>query len=207
MSILTLELNSHIEAVEKQDYSEKAIKGTRSQHSKQPFLLQAVVESLFDGVLILTEKGEWVHANECARRICHQLSQQPSQFNSVPEPIWHVCESLIDSRELFPDRQIIIESEIDTANSSTFRIRVRWLVLEESAYPYLLVIIEDQYESRKNAAIADAQKYGLTSREAEVWLLHQAKHTYQQIAEKLYISRNTVKKHLKNIYAKQRDSL
>jgi DNA-binding CsgD family transcriptional regulator len=69
------------------------------------------------------------------------------------------------------------------------------------------VIIEDQYESRKNAAIADAQKYGLTSREAEVWLLHQAKHTYQQIAEKLYISRNTVKKHLKNIYAKQRDSL
>lgn len=208
MSVLTSELNSRVKAVEKQDYSEESSKGTCFQSSKYPSLLPIIIEGLVDGVLILTEKGEWVHANEYARRICYQLSQEDtSQIEPLPQAIWRVCESLIDSRELFTDHQVIIESEISLANASTFRVRVRWLVLEDSAYPYLLVVIEDQNESRKNAAIVDSKKYGLTARETEVWLLYQAKHSYQEIADKLYITRNTVKKHMKNIYAKQQDIL
>ncbi len=49
---------------------------------------------------------------------------------------------------------------------------------------------------------ADVQKYGLTSREAAVWFFRQSNYSYKEIANKLFISVNTVKKHMKNIYAK-----
>lgn len=55
----------------------------------------------------------------------------------------------------------------------------------------------------RNLAIAQAEHYGLTSREAEVWLLRQANYSCREIAAELYISLNTVKKHMKNIHAKR----
>ena len=201
------ELNSKIATFTKQDLSEKQFKMAQSHQAKPPAFLQAIIEGFVDGVLILTEQGDWVHANEYARRICHKLSIGTSQSNAVPQPIWDVCESLIDSCEMFPELKMIIESEIDTENSGAFRIRARWLVLDESVRPYLLVTIEDRRQANQNIAIADAQKYSLTRREAEVWLLRRANYSYKEIAEKLYITHNTVKKHLKNIYAKQQGNL
>ncbi|NEQ50076.1 MAG: LuxR family transcriptional regulator, partial [Leptolyngbya sp. SIO3F4] len=40
-------------------------------------------------------------------------------------------------------------------------------------------------------------------READVWILHRIGLSYQEIAARLYIALNTVKKHMKNVYAKQ----
>ncbi len=204
MPVLPFRSNSRIEPVKKQDDSKKPIKEANLQHSTQSSLLQAAIDSFFDGVLILSKQGQWIHANECARRICQHLSQCPSQINSVPSPIWHVCESLIESCELFPEQKMIIESEISKDNSGSFRIRVRWLELDRNTQPYLLVILEDQYQSTENIAKTEAKKYGLTPREAEVWSLKKANCSYKEIAARLYIGQNTVKKHLKSIYAKQR---
>lgn len=169
-------------------------------------MLEAVLESFIDGVLILNEQGEQIHANDIARRICQQLCQQTS-VNSVPQSIWRVCESLIESRDLFSDNKLIIESEIKLDSEVTFRIRVRWLDLAENQQPYLLVTLEDRNQSNQNAALTDVKKYGLTHREAQVWLLRQAKHSYKEIADQLYITINTVKKHMKNIYAKQQSEI
>lgn len=166
-------------------------------------MLEAVLEGFIDGVLILNQQGEIVHANDCARRICQQIKEGASSVNSIPQAIWRVCESLIESRDLFKDNKLIIESEINWDNSATFRIRARWLDLEESEQPYLLVTLEDRLQSTQNAALTDVKKYGLTHREAQVWLLRQAKHSYKEIAAQLYITINTVKKHMKNIHAKQ----
>jgi DNA-binding CsgD family transcriptional regulator len=49
-----------------------------------------------------------------------------------------------------------------------------------------------------------AKTWGLTPREQEVWLLHQNGYTYSKIAEKLTISKNTVKKHMSSIHGKRR---
>ena len=167
-------------------------------------MLEAVLEGYIDGVLILNQQGEQVHANDCARRICQKLNQGTSSVNTIPQAIWRVCESLIESRDLFSDNQLIIESEINLGNSAMFRIRTRWLELEENQQPYLLVTLEDRLQSTQSAALTDVKKYGLTHREAQVWLLRQAKHSsYKEIAAQLYITINTVKKHMKNIYAKQ----
>lgn len=206
MVILTSQLNSHIKTVETQNFSEKKLKEASSRHSKQSAFLQAIMEGLVDGVLVLTKQGELVYANECGRQICHQLSPGTSAFNSVPQSIWYVCESFLDSHNSLPDLETIVNNDINPSGSATFRVRVRWLVLEDSAYPYLLVIMEDQKLSKQMQAIADAKRYGLTPREAEVWSLHQAQLSYKEIAERLYITVNTVKKHIKNIYSKQQSS-
>ncbi len=166
-------------------------------------LLQGVIESFLDGVLIVTEQGECIQANNLAHQICQQITRVSSQPNLVPKEIWDVCQILIESRDLSATRSRIIESEVALYQSTPMRIRVRWLNLNAISHPYLLVILEDRCQSLQNLALTEVEKYGLTPREAEVWLLHRAHYTYKEIADKLYISLNTVKKHLKNIQVKR----
>ncbi|BAZ25824.1 two-component response regulator, CheY subfamily protein [Kalymmatonema gypsitolerans NIES-4073] len=170
-------------------------------------LLQAVIESFLDGILILSTERELLHANECGRRICRQLIPGGSSPDTIPEEVWRVCESLIDSRELFPGEKIFLESELETDRGVELRIRARWLPLTTGEQNFVLVILEDRNQTSQSMTLFDAKKYGLTNREAEVWLLRRANLSYKEIAEQLYITINTVKKHLKNIYAKQQEML
>lgn len=199
MSSLASKLNNPAQPKD----SGKPNKGENFQQTKQPFFLQAIIEGFVDGVLILTENGDWVHANEGANRICRYLSSSLSSSHIIPQQIWKACQPLIESRELFSEQNLILETEVLANNTSLFRIRVRWLELEERCYRYLLVTIEDRQRTTQTTAIAEAQKYGLTPREAEVWLLRRANYSYKEIAARLYITLNTVKKHMKNVYAKQ----
>jgi len=98
---------------------------------------------------------------------------------------------------------LIIESEVSIDSSLRYRIRTRWLNLSPDERLFLLVTLEDRHQAAENIAIAEVKKYGLSPREAEVWLLRRANHSYKEIAGKLHIRCNTVKRHMKNIYAKQ----
>ncbi|PSB23492.1 helix-turn-helix transcriptional regulator [Stenomitos frigidus] len=197
---------SPLEVLERSDQSAKLERSNQSAKT-DPVLFQGVLESLIDGVLILTHHGEWVHSNYAAHEICQQLNQGQPSIRAVPQPIWRVCQSLIESRDLFPDHPFIIESEIFLSRLSRIRIRARWLELGDVQSPYLLVILEDCYQSLQRQSIAEAQQYNLTPRQTEVWLLRQAGYSYQEMASELWISKDTVKKHLKAIYAKRREVL
>jgi DNA-binding CsgD family transcriptional regulator len=175
------------------------------QAVSQVYLLQAVIESFVDGILILKSGGELLHTNECARQMCRQLGLDGELEDKIPVEIWQVCESLIESRKLFPLERIFMEVEVKKSKAVKLRIRARWLHSDGSQEDYIIVTLENCHESSQHIAIADAAKYGLTEREAEVWLLRRANLTYKEIAENLYITINTVKKHLKNIYAKQQE--
>ena len=170
----------------------------------QVHLLQAAIENFVDGILILTTESELLHANEYAREMCRQLVPNSELEDKIPVEIWRVCESLIESRELFSNEKIIMEFEVEKSKEVKLRIRAQWLQQDGNG-DNLIVTLEDCNESSQNIAIADAKKYGLTEREAEVWLLRRANLTYKEIAQQLYITINTVKKHLKNIYAKQQE--
>lgn len=172
----------------------------------QPSLLQAILEGLLDGVLILTEQGEWIHANDRARRICGQLTQGMTQPDRVPHEIWQACQCLI-SRLNDPNKALMIEDEITTDQAASYRVRAQWLTLERFQRPCLLVTLEDRLQSVRQAAIAEGQHYGLTPRELEVWLHYRANDSYKAIAAELYITHNTVKKHMKNIHAKRQIAL
>lgn len=167
---------------------------------KNDSFLSAILESFVDGVLILTEQGEVIYSNVLARRFCQQLSSQ----QTLPSQVWQVCQYLIDSQELYPDRSVVLESEINQSPTLALRIRVKWLKLETMAHPCLLVELEDQRQSFQSLALAEAQKFGLTPREAEVWLLRRCHLSRKEIAAELYITLHTVQKHLKNIAAKRK---
>ncbi|GAB1541357.1 hypothetical protein NUACC21_40280 [Scytonema sp. NUACC21] len=165
--------------------------------------LQEVIESLQDGILILTKTGELIHGNTSAHHILAQLNQDSSNSDAVPPAIWSLCKSLVESRNLSPSQPTILSNEIVVDPTTVFRIRVRWLTLEKFNDSCFLVTIENRYESLKNIAMTEVKKYDLTPREAEIWYLYRAKFSYKEISAKLYITVNTVKKHMKNIHAKR----
>jgi DNA-binding CsgD family transcriptional regulator len=177
---------------------------TSLQDVQQLALFLGVFESFIDGILILTEQGKVITANPSGRRICEQLLQGISQPNLVPEEILKFCDSFTTTPIAESKEEIFIESEISAGKLGTFRLRAQWLRLEEKKQIYLVVIIEDRYHALQAQVDIEAKRYNLTSREAEVWLLRRANYTYQKIADSLYITLDTVKKHLKNIYAKQK---
>ncbi|MCU0567830.1 MAG: LuxR C-terminal-related transcriptional regulator [Oculatellaceae cyanobacterium Prado106] len=165
-------------------------------------LLQALLESWVDGLLVLTETGEWVRSNAIARNLCQTLSQQQSSPTMVPTAIWEICLSLIDSRETYPNQTIVLESEL-TLGDKQFRVRVQWFSVDPTAVPHLLVVLEDCQASKRNLAIAEIDRYHLSPRESEVWMLFRLGYSYKEIAKELYISLDTVKKHLKSARVKQ----
>jgi Bacterial regulatory proteins, luxR family len=180
---------------------------TPDKANQQSILLESVVEGLIDGILILTDQNQLVYANESARRVLRQLQSNELSDSPVPKEIWHICEYLINSRNLFPHQHWLAASEIFTDEATALHVRARWLQLESIDHPCLLLTLEDRYQALKNIAVEAAQKYRLTPREKEVWLLHRANYTYKEIASELCITPNTVKKHMRSIHTKQKEML
>ena len=170
-------------------------------------LVQAILASWSDGILILTEQGKLIQANEIARRICDRISPGSQFSGQVPKDIWRVCQILISSRSQYPKVPTSVESDLRMNESVRLRIRVRWFKFDPGSSPYLLVLLEDQSQFAQRLAISEVDLYGLTPREAEVWLLYRTNYTYKEIAAELYLSIHTVKKHMRNIRTKRRMSL
>lgn len=95
-----------------------------------------------------------------------------------------------------------LDSDLILPELGTIRLRVQLLQINQARY--FLIVLEDRQQSLRNRALSDAALYGLTDREAEVWELRLRGKDYSEISQMLWISQNTVKKHVKNIRAKQR---
>ncbi len=199
--------NNAFNTFNSQESQIKSLKTSFFENLEQPDLFQEVVEKLIDGILIVTEKKEVIYSNENAQRILGKLHQGKVNTNIIPEEIWYVCQSLIQSRSLFPNQCWTIQSRFFTEYSTILDIQVRWFHIETIEIPCLLITLEDRHQAIKNVAAEEAQFYQLTRREKEVWLLHRGHYTYKEIASELSITPNTVKKHMKSIHAKQKKIL
>lgn len=162
-----------------------------------------VVEYFVDGILILTDQGNKIYANSRADKICKYLNIDKVNPHIIPEEILRPCQEFAQHSVLSSQETTIHEIEITSQKSCLFRLRVQGFKLDNPDHFYLMVIIEDRYQSLQNLVKFDAGKYGLTRSEEKVWLLRTANYTYKQIAAKLNITLNTVKKHIKNIHAKR----
>ncbi|MBD2094558.1 helix-turn-helix transcriptional regulator [Trichocoleus sp. FACHB-591] len=198
-------MNSLINAPERTDRSIQGLDRRLTSRLK-PALLQEAIECFMDGILLLTPAGDWVHGNSYARQVCGQLTQNLTQPHRAPQQIWLVCEVLVKNHQR-GSSALVVESEVTTPNFNTIRVRASWLKPENSESPFVLVTLEDRYQAMHNKAIAEVQQYRLTPREAEVWLLYQDNYSYKEIATKLYITVNTVKRHMKSIHAKRKGVL
>lgn len=163
-----------------------------------------LIKECIEGVLIFTDQKQLIYANEDACKILNQLRQEDESRNPIPEEIWHICQTLIQSRHLFPNQNWLIEFDIFTNAATTLHIRSRWLNIDVIEHPCLLLMIEDRQQAIANIFMEEAARYGLTPREKEVWLLQHNGYTYKQIAAELGITPNTVKKHMRSIHAKKK---
>ncbi|NEO97661.1 MAG: hypothetical protein F6K58_02930 [Symploca sp. SIO2E9] len=134
---------SQVKTRTRRTYSEKPLIEVNNQSARVQYLLQAIIDSFVEGILILTEQGELFHANAQARQICQQISPSETLINSAPKAIWRVCQTLLDSRQILADQKVIIEDEIAIDDVDIFHIRVRWLDLDEGKPPYILVTMKD----------------------------------------------------------------
>ena len=74
------------------------------------------------------------------------------------------------------------------------------ILLENHAF---LTMLSEASPDEKNKAVNSLSTIGqLTSRESEIAMLLLRGRTYKMIAGELYLSENTVKTHIKNIYSK-----
>lgn len=195
--------------------------GTVSPESVHLSLLTTALDSFFDSILVIHPNGQILQTNSqanClfANTVPETLNPQPQSMRSLwgePEvchplqplldEIWRVATALINSQTDFPHQAIILDSEV-VCGDEAFRIRVRWMTLMTQHQPCLLVTIEDLQQTVINQVNVDQWRYKLTPREVDVWRLKRQGYSYKAIASTLYVSENTVKKHLKNIQVKRR---
>ena len=165
-------------------------------------ILGAAFGSLQDGFIVADTTGGVQQINQPAKRICHLLSTEgKANEGSLPLEIWHVCAMALKKEDL-SSHYAGIDADLILPKLGTVRIRVQ--NISSGQTPYLLIILEDRQQTNRNKALSEAAIYGLTERETEIWQLRLRGDAYKEISTALWISIDTVKKHIKNIHAKQR---
>lgn len=194
----------------------------RVLHTLPPSELSTIWGSLLDflpqGIVILTRNLEPLYWNQCARKLCSNLVDSSAGLTNLPRAISEVCHHLIKAGNSGNETVIM---ECHSPENKTVRLTARWLNAmalfnqdefawsnePESRSPsYFFLTLEDCQELLRQELAFEQKKYDLTEREAEVWMLLRQEYTYQEIAKLLQISLNTVKTHVKNVYAKRRSN-
>ncbi|MGF1521069.1 MAG: helix-turn-helix transcriptional regulator [Leptolyngbyaceae cyanobacterium] len=167
----------------------------------------ASLEPHIGSVLVLTEDLKVLYATASLPNRLEELTEPETNGTVVTQEVALICQVLKQSRDRFPGQNWAIEFDIFTKTGTVLHIRSRWLKLEGIDSPCILLVVEDRQQLVQDMVRNEAEDWGLTAREQEVWFLHQDGCTYRQIAEKLYITINTVKKHMRNVHGKRKSQL
>ncbi|NER83690.1 MAG: hypothetical protein F6K42_29920 [Leptolyngbya sp. SIO1D8] len=165
------------------------------------------------GFMLLDHQGNVVQSNGKARQICRVLLADAApltgpdfraKFAALPAEIKTLISAAIESCKLFPHLKFQLEDTVVLQDKTRIRLQVEWIHLDDQAASGIVVTLEDLTEAAHQRALLEANRYNLTDRETQVWELTLQRLSYRQIGEELFISVNTVKRHIKNIHMKQR---
>lgn len=185
-----------------------------------------LLELLPQGVMVVSRSLRLIYWNSKAKELCQTQMSVDLAAANLPDSISEACHRLIrDSNPNLPS--LFIKDE--RSGSASLRISTRWLASmplpqslssvnsmslvqqahgSQTEFPvdqsFIVVFLENCDEVMEQEMRIQQKKYDLTEREAEIWILLRKEYTYQDIAKILQISLNTVKTHVKNIYAKRR---
>ena len=167
------------------------------------------------GFMLLDQTGSLVQSSPTARSLCRawqkvaeiQVCQLGSRHQdmALPADIQKLALSLIEGRQLFPELKFQLQDTVLLQENTRINIQAEWIILESQRSSYILVTLENLTEVAHQRALFDAYQYHFTQREIEVWELHLQGLSYRQIAQALFISVNTVKRHMKSIHSKRKD--
>jgi DNA-binding CsgD family transcriptional regulator len=178
-----------------------SVVGTLS-HINPISILGAAFGSLQDGIIVVSSTGQIQQINQPAERICNLLDVTGQNEDELPPEIWHVCKAACKKKDVLSLQKVGIDADIILPKLGLIRIRVQTIDFGQT--PYFLIVLEDRQQTTRNKALSEAALYGLTERETEIWQMRLRGDAYKEISAALWISIDTVKKHIKNIHAKQR---
>lgn len=202
MLFIRMPIESLLKGNKKEEESLK-FAGQEQIDIRDPVIEEALTR-LTNGILIVTEGKQLLYANESACRILRQICQSRPSVDGLPREISHLCNSVAEIPRKFPGQHWIMKTKVCISSSVTFSVTARYMRLDTLDKNCIVLEMRDQYQLVRNVALEEAQQYGLTDRETEIWLLQRANYTYKQIASELFIAPNTVKKHMQNIHLKQK---
>jgi PAS domain-containing protein len=199
----TKSINRKLESTAKSSSSKTlgqptAVRNYQDRPSRDSFW-NALVESIPQGVLVVTKTLSLTYANSKGKELCKQLPYCEDS-STLPSVIVEACYQLIQEGESSSEPLVI---EIRGKNGEPLRLKLRWFPLGQNDPSYLLIQLENYYEVLREELWIEQRKYDFTEREAEIWILLRQEHMYQEISDILKISLNTVKTHVKSIYAKR----
>lgn len=172
-----------------------------------------LIELIREGVLIISDNLQPIYLNCQAEKLCHLLWNRSSYYSSQLPPILsHVFHQLF-RKSSFESIYFVTDYQIN--EKQIIRIRAcrltqaldKEIIVPFQEYQYILVFLEDRNAALEDEMRIEQQKYNLTERETEIFRFLLQAYTYQEIAQTLQISLNTVKFHVKNIYSKKREYL
>jgi DNA-binding CsgD family transcriptional regulator len=166
-----------------------------------------------EGLLLLDHKFRPIYSNAKAREICLYLhSRMPSgmfnlekgEFPMLP-CIVKDCSDLLDLLKteakfvLWPKEKIIF-----VENGKNFRSECSliWKADQINSTPNFIVTLSDLTDEKNKLESTLQTSFHLSKREVDIAYYITADMSYDDIAEKLYISKFTVRTHVKNIYRK-----
>jgi DNA-binding CsgD family transcriptional regulator len=172
-------------------------------------LWSVLLESLPQGVIVIARTVQPLYLNEKAQHLCQLLATGDRQPASLPTVVSEICYRLLKNTSSTQQPLVV---ECQTPQGQLIRIRASWLqaspddgtASSSGDSQYILVILDNSTEALQEELRIEQKKYDLTEREAEIWMLLRQEYSYQEIAKTLRISLNTVKTHVKNVYAKKR---
>jgi len=167
----------------------------------------AELETRLGNYLLLNETGNVLYVSDPVRALMPQLSSCSNTLEKAPlisRELALICQTLRQSRSHFPHQSWTIDCTIFTKQGHALQVRARWINLTQYEQPCILMLLENSQQIVQDLLCAETKDWGLTSREQEVYLLHHEGKSYGEIAERLCITLNTVKKHMRNINAKRR---
>jgi predicted DNA-binding protein (UPF0251 family) len=172
----------------------------------------AFIEMFKEGVIVISQKLQPLYINLKAKAICQQIWHCNYLSDSLPSVISEISDRIINTLSC-EDRILVIDYQV--SEEQIIRMRVNYLNVEVETeanlnttdYPWLLIFLEDRSQILQEELKIQQKKYNLTNRETEIMRLLSQTYSYQDIAQKMQLSLNTVKFHIKNIYAKKREML
>jgi DNA-binding CsgD family transcriptional regulator len=163
-----------------------------------------ILNSMPLGVMVVASDLQLIFRNLKAKEICQEFLQETS---NLPKRILEACELFMTDNELYQSDPFVLECY--PSQGRKFHIQISWMdqsLLEPlPQQAYMLVVIKDCYEDLMVKTRRAQKRYGLTDREAQIWMMLRLDCSYQEIADRFAISLNTVKTHVKNINVKRRN--
>lgn len=187
----------------------------KAEHIKQVYtsiipesgaIQDVVIEKFKEGVIILFCDLQLAHLNPKAEEIYQQLWSNQYASDKLPSPIaellnWlgkndssegevFVMDYQLDEERIIRIRVCLLDSNCESEEASSDR-------------PWLLLFLEDLSAVLQDELRIEQKKYDLSDRELEVLSLLSRSFSYQEIANRLQVSLNTVKFHVKKINLKK----